>query len=273
MISYDYTLNQQGLKSNVSCNYTETFPFRAVSLDAGNPAILAIDYNVSCTDQGETDALTNVPAFRSAWSNNTLVYWACQDEIPTASYTIYLAGLTDYKKTVGNITCVINPIQSAIYSMKYRSTEDIFSATEANASSPITFSTLINNALVGLGALISDSQNYESNLFAETILDSGLRALGPSADPELQSPQYLSMYEQMIQGVIEYEVCPVKYFLPSLSLIVCHLTDDIPSVDLFDTSQCSFLLQSHGDWAIAIRGIRLVHDEVQHRLFDSNNDH
>ena len=132
----------------------------------------------------------------------------------------------------------------------YQSTDDIFSATEAGASSPITFPTLIDNALVGLGTLISDSQNFESNHFAETILDSGLRALGPSADSDLQSPLYLRMYEQMIQGIIEDKVCPVNYFVPFLLLIVCHLTDDLPSVNLFDTSQCPILLQSHGDWAI-----------------------
>jgi hypothetical protein len=30
----------------------------------------------------------------------------------------------------------------------------------------------------------------------------------------------LSLYEQMIQGIIEYEVCPVNYSVPFLSLIV-----------------------------------------------------
>ena len=219
MISYDYTLNQQGLKSNVSCGYFDTTPLAAFRADPLSPdAILAITYNASCAAQGKTEALIDVP-FLTPFSNNTLAYWACQDKTSTASYTIYLAGFYGYLRRLGNVTCVINPIQSATYSVMYTSTEDIFSATEANGSSPITFSKLINNALVGLGGLISDSQNYDANLFAETILDFGLRLFGPSADPDLPYPQYLSVYEQMIQGIIEYEVCPVNFFIPYLSLI------------------------------------------------------
>ena len=273
VISYNYTFDQQGLKSNVSCSYAETSPFSLAPLDHTNSSNLDVTYNVSCTDWGKTDALINVPALRSAWTNNTLLYWACQDETPAASYTIYLAGFNDYANTVGNVTCVINPIQSAIYSVMYRSTEGVFSAmAEANKSSPITFSTLITNALVGLAELISDSQNYDTNLFAQTIVDLGFQSFGPPTD--LPPLHYLRMYEQMIQGILEYEVFPVKYFIPFLSLIVCHLTDDLPSVDIFNTStQCPFLLLSHGNWATEIRGIWLVHDECQHRFSDSNNDH
>ena len=273
MISYDYTLSHQGLKSNVSCSYAPTEPFKISSLSPTGP-ILAVIYNISCTGQGKTDVLTY--SLHSTWGNNTLAYWACQDEIPTASYTIYLSGFGlpgGYMKTVGNVNCVINPIQSAIYSVMYRSTEDIFSATEANAPTPIIFSTLINNSLTGLGELIVNSQNYESNLFAEMIIDWGLGSFGLPANSDLPSPQYLTLYEQMIQGIIEYEVCPVNYFIPFLFLNVCHLTDDLPSVDLFNTSQSPFLLQSHGDWATEIRGIRLVHDQGQHRFFDSHNNH
>ncbi|KIJ90094.1 hypothetical protein K443DRAFT_576058, partial [Laccaria amethystina LaAM-08-1] len=150
-----------------------------------------------------------------------LIYWACQDEIPTASYTVYLAGIGvpvsgGYPEMVGNVICVINPIQAAIYSVMYRSTEDIFSATEANASSPITFSTLINNALVGLGKLITYSQNFDDNLFAEMILNFGLKSFGLPADPDLPPPQYLSIYEQMIQGVIEYEMTYLRLIYSTL---------------------------------------------------------
>ncbi|KIJ97281.1 hypothetical protein K443DRAFT_632242 [Laccaria amethystina LaAM-08-1] len=204
VILYDYTVNQQGLKSNVSCSYAQTNPFNGTLLESSVAS--TIIYNVNCTAQGKTDALINVPTFKSTWTNNTLLYWACRDEIPTASYTIYLAGgLGYYGHLVGNIICVVNPIQSTMYSVMYRSTEDIFTATETNASSPFRFSTLINNAMVGLGQLISDSQNYDANLFVETILDLGLKFFDPPVD--LRPPrQYLSLYEQMIQGIIEYEV-------------------------------------------------------------------
>jgi hypothetical protein len=224
MISYDYTLNHQGLKSNVSCSYTQSQAPPFLFDNFGN--INNTYYHVNCSDRGESDALINVPEFASVFSqNSTLLYWACQsapnlDGNSMASYTIYLMGMNLYEPKVGNITCTINSIQSPVYSVMYRSIEDIFSATEANASSPIIFSTLINDALVGLGKLISDSQNFESNLFAETILNVGLKSFGLPADPDLPPPQYLSLYEQMIQGIIEYEVCPIYYFIPFLSLIV-----------------------------------------------------
>lgn len=215
MISYDYTLNQQGLKSNVSCGYAKTYPFKLGSLSPAGSPVLAISSNVSCADQGKKDALIGVPDLFSAWSNSTLVYWACQDNTSTASYTIYLTGFYGYANTVGNITCVINPIQTAIYSLMYRSTEDVFSATEAKGSYPITFSTLINNALGGLGVLISESQNYESNIFAETIINLGMKAFGPPAG--LPSPQYLTLYEQMIQGIIEYETTYLRLIYSALN--------------------------------------------------------
>ena len=273
MISYDYTLNQQGLNSNVNCSHAATYPFDISSLDPTGAPVFAIAYNVSCTDQGKADVLTNASLVASPLGQTTLVYWACQDNITTASYTIYLAGLYEYAKSVGNITCVINPIQSTIYSVMYRSIEDFFSATEANASSPITFSALIDYALLALLGLISSSQNLQNNIFAETVIDLGVNVFDTPVDPNLPPPQYLILFEQMIQGIIEYEVCPVNYSIPFLSLILCHLIDDLPSVNLFDTSQSPFLLPSQGDWATEIRGIRLVHDESQHRLFDSYNDH
>ena len=272
VISYDYTLKKQGLKSNVTCSYAPTYPFNITSLSPTGVPVLAVSYNVSCTDHGKTDAL-NMSFIPSSWSNNTLVYWACQDNIPMASYTIYLTGFYDYAKTIGNITCVINPIESAIYSVTYQSTENVFSATEENASSPITFSALINSALVGLVDFISGSQNYQNNVFVETIINLGINAFDLLVDPNLPPQQYLIIYEKMIQGIIEHGVCPVNYFIPFLFLIACRLTDDLLSDDLFDGSLSPSLLPSHSDWTIEIWGVRLVHDECQHWLFDSNNDH
>ena len=218
VISYDYTLDQQGLKSNVTCSYAQTNPFSFAPLYNSN---FTTSYNVNCTDQGKTNALTNVAAIRSTWTDNMLVYWACQDGISTPSYTIHLAGLGNYySNQVGNITCVINPIQSALYSVTYRSTEDIFSATEASASSPITLSPLINNALLQFAELMSVAQNYGDNILVEMIINLGFKSFAVPADPDLPPPQYLILYEHMIQGIIEYEVRPVNYFIAFLSLIV-----------------------------------------------------
>ena len=121
MNAYDYTLNQQGLRSSITCSNTETNPFSFASAGPlSSDVALAIAYNASCANQGEMDTL-NVPKLFSTWGNSTLVYWACKSGILTASYTIYLtARFYGYTNTVGNVTCVINPIQSAIYGVMYR---------------------------------------------------------------------------------------------------------------------------------------------------------
>ena len=67
VISYDYTLDQQGLKSNVTCSYAQTNPFSFAPLYNSN---FTTSYNVNCTDQGKMNALTNVAAIRSTWTSD-----------------------------------------------------------------------------------------------------------------------------------------------------------------------------------------------------------
>ena len=223
MISYNYTLNHQGLQSNVSCSYAQTRPFVFQGLDPGFN--LAIQYSASCASLGGVEVLTNVPAFRTVYSNNTLVYWACQSVLngaPVASYTVYLAGLNFYAPEIGNITCTVEPMQTAIYPVTYQSTTRIFSAAGPTVAAPIAFSPHINNALIGLGDIISEGQNFEANLVAESVFTFGVKSFG--VRPQ-QNSQYLRLFEQMIQGILEYEVRPVNIssFLQSHRCPTGHL--------------------------------------------------
>jgi uncharacterized membrane protein len=257
MTSYDYTLNHQGLESNVSCSYAQTRPFVFQGLDPGYN--LAIQYNASCASLGGAEVLTNVPAFRSVYSNNTLVYWACQsvaNGVPVASYTVYLTGLNLYAPEIGNIVCTVKPMQAAIYPVTYQSTERIFTTAGPTTAAPIAFSTHINNALVGLGDIITEGQNFQANLVAESVFTFGVKSFGVLPQ---QNSLYLQLFEQMIQGILEYEVRPVD----NSSLHQSHRcpTDHLYSIVIFYGSKRPSFLYSHRGWSGELRGSRLVCNE------------
>ena len=257
MISYDYTLNHQGLESNVSCNYAQTNPFVFQALDPGYN--LTIQYNASCASLGGAEVLTNVPAFRSVYSNNTLVYWACQsvvNGVPVASYTVYLTGLNLYAPEIGNIVCTVKPMQAAIYPVTYQSTERIFTTAGPTVSSSIAFSTHINNALIGLGEIISEGQNFKGNQVAESVFAFGAKSFGVLPQ---QNSLYLQLFEQMIQGILEYEVYPVDI----LSFLQSHHcpTDHLYPIVILNGSKHPNFLYSHRGWICELRGSRLVCNE------------
>ena len=244
MVSYDYTLEQQGLTSNVSCESSPKIPFNISFLDLSYR--LAIEYNISCQESyGEFEVFPNtVGTFRSMWSNNTLVYWACQSAsngAPTDSYSIYLAGIGSpnigYTAKIGYIACSVKPIRSAIFPVRYNSTANIFAAANSTleSSQAITFPNLVTYALQGLGQIVSEGQNVEANLVAESILTFAYKSFGVSVNATGQSPVYLRLFEQMIQGIIEYEVCSIDMLSrrPSHRYPSGHL----PAIDILDGRQ------------------------------------
>jgi len=212
MRSYVYTLNHQGLTSKVSCSYEPTGPI------VFSNSTDSLRYNVpSCRALGGNSILTNVPSFSSPLGRNNLMYWACQsaDTTQAPSYSIYLFGyLGSYEKNFGNITCTVDPIHPAVFPVEYQSTARVFSAGAAlsqNASatySPNAFSVLANYSLIGLGGVISEGQNSDSNLVAESVITFGVKSF--NLDPYVRNDQYLRLFEQMIQGIIEYETTYVR---------------------------------------------------------------
>ena len=130
--------------------------------------------------------------------------------VPNSSVALeYNAGRHFYDPPIRNITCTVSP-QSAIFPVMYKSTTRLFSTYEPIVSSPIAVSTTINDALVALGGIIAEAQNFQANLVPESVITFAVKSFGQP--PQQSSPQYLRLFEQMIQGILEYEVCPVDNF-------------------------------------------------------------
>jgi len=202
IISYDYTLDHQGIAADVSCSYE---PICNVAVTALVPnSSVALQYQANCTELEGTEVSADPTPFRSTSSNNSLVYWPCQSApngTPVPSYSIYMCGRHYYDTPIGNITCTVSP-QTAIFP----STSGIFSADEPSAYSPIAVSTIVNDSLVALGSIIANGQNFQANLIAESTIILAVKSFGmPPYEP---SPQFLPLFERMIQGILEYEVCP-----------------------------------------------------------------
>ena len=215
IISYNYTLDHQGLTSGVSCSYVDQSPIgfsRVPGVNASTPWL--VQYSATC--DGAADVLTNVTTLIVPNANNTLAFWACKSppaagETPT--YFIYLRGRGipgSYLDSIGNITCTVSPILPAIYPVTYQSLPQIFSTVESIANSTQVYSRLIEYALVGLAGVISEAQNRQANLVAESVITFGVKSFG--LPPDQKNPKYLELYQSMIQGILEYEVRPLNSF-------------------------------------------------------------
>ena len=215
MISYNYTLNHQGFASNITCAYDDHSPIQYTAVP-GNPLMVA--YNASCPDLGLANVLTNVVDYPTPNTNNTLTFWACKS-VPTdgkePTYHIYLRGRLGYA-SFADVTCSLSSIQPTIFPVEYQSAPSIFSSSEPNAPfSNATFSNatfpapaLIEYAIGGLGGVIQESQNVQSNLVAESVITFGVKNF--QLQPYERNEQYLRLFEAMITGILEYEVCLVN---------------------------------------------------------------
>jgi len=207
MISYNYTLNHQGLASNITCIYDDQSPLRFMPVP-GNANMLA--YNASCPDLGLATVLADVN-YLALNTNNTLTFWACKS-VPTDGkepiYHVYLRGRRNYETSIGNITCLVSSIQPAIFPVEYQSAPSIFSSKSSNMTFANTTPGLMELALGGLGAVIWEGQNIRSNLVADTVITFGVKDF--QLLPDERNETYLRLYEEMIKGIIEHEVCLVN---------------------------------------------------------------
>ncbi|KAJ2926289.1 hypothetical protein H1R20_g10800, partial [Candolleomyces eurysporus] len=95
IVSYNYTLDQQGLEINVSCYNDSTSPIRYYPLES-DPSRRVIASNGTCDPAaGLEDVLINVvDHYRTLNVNNTLTYWACKQPPSQGSidptYFVYL---------------------------------------------------------------------------------------------------------------------------------------------------------------------------------------
>ena len=210
MLSYNYTLNLQGLTSNVSCIYDTESPIRVSALVPNSSVAL----QVTSTCPGAAQVMTNVTFLPAINSNNTLTYWACQsppNSTTTPQYFVYLRGFNFYEQAIGNITCNISPIHPGTFPATYQSVQDVFLLENSNTTSPLSFTGLIEESLTGLGAIMSQGQNWQANEVAESVITFGVKSF--ELQPYVKVSEYLRLYEAMIQGIIDYEVCLSFLFL------------------------------------------------------------
>ena len=152
------------------------------------------------------------------------------------SYSIYLVGWTGYRTTIGNITCSVKPIQTAIFLVRYDSTANIILEAQLapESSQVITFPNLLTYAWVGLGDVVVEGQNYKANIVTESVLTFAYKSFNVLVNTS-QSPEYLRLFEQMIQGIIEYEV----FSIDMLSRHPSHRypSGHLPAIDILNDRQ------------------------------------
>ena len=258
-ISYNYTLDLQGLSSSISCSYANSTPIIFSSVANGGPWVF--NYTSTCLPPNQ-DILLNVN-WTTLDPGGHLGFWACK--MPSLGgvdqYVLYLSGRGYYATAIGNITCILSPVQPAIFPVTYRSQSGFFSAQNhttisTNTSSTNASSHLIERAIRGLGSVMLESQNTDSNVVAESIIATGVKSFG--LQPYVQDPKYLQLYEAMFQGIIEYEVCS--------NAPLCIVISQYPAVghihplDICAIHPTAQLLQPHRDWTFELYGNWVVRE-------------
>ncbi|KAJ2936274.1 hypothetical protein H1R20_g824, partial [Candolleomyces eurysporus] len=208
VLSYNYTIPQQGLGNHVRCAYTDTSP---IVFDAG-AAWNDLWYDVACGN-GQTSVFDSPGAGNN--TQNGLAFMACEDvtaqspETEDPVYYIYLRGGKGpgYSTFVGNITCMVSPMRSEIFSVTYRGgqayfTTDIVNPGPLTAASNSTHPAFIRSSTHLLGELVSWAQRWNSNMVAESVATVGVKLFNISQAE--RDPRYLPLYEATIQGVLEY---------------------------------------------------------------------
>ena len=221
ILSYNYTLDHQGLASNITCIYENSSPIRFQAVP-NNTRMVA--YNGTC--DGVADVLAGaVIQLVTPNVDNTLTSWACKS-VPNGeedpAYYLYLRGRVNYIQAIGNITCTVFP-KPAVFPVTYQSNKQIFSSKEPIQTSRNTFSGFIDRAVVAQMGIILAAQGIQSNLVAESIISSGVQSFG--LPPYVQNEQYLRLYEAMIQGILVDQVCPfsvISLFSVTLSLQITY---------------------------------------------------
>ena len=207
VMSYNYTLLQQGLNSQVSCQYANDSPigFRSfegsdvISRSTGNCS------SVGAIDFADDPDLTSAVEVNAA---NLLAYWACQAKPQNGqppSYLLYFQGQTNYSSTIGNITCTVSPLQPATFPVEFESVAGSFFVGQQIDSTNFSSTEFPEDLLFAIGDIISSAQNFQSNLLADIVIESGVKYHELSSTA--RDPAYPDLFASLIQGIMDYEVC------------------------------------------------------------------
>ena len=146
-LSYNYSLDLQGIYSNVSCSYaTDT---RVIFSSVNPPSPYVYQFNGTCPPGQE---FLGDPEWMALTTYHALGFWACETSTSGDAYNVYLRGGTKYKASIGNITCIVKPVQPAVFKLDYIGKLGAFNSTEtAISTSSGTSTELVRRAVVTLG--------------------------------------------------------------------------------------------------------------------------
>ena len=203
-LSYNYTLDLQGVSNNVTCAYTQHANVTYIGTDV---------WTVSGICQEPTETFLMPPAYPVTPSKHTLGFWACRRSPTGQSYDLFFRG-SNLFENIGNVTCTISSIR-VVFPVTYSSQLGAFTTQEYTDTSLKNITKLMDTAVQGVGDVIWKAQSRETNLVGDMMV--GLAGEFLKSPTDAGSAMYLRLFEAVIQGMLDYEVCSIK--LPSLSLL------------------------------------------------------
>jgi hypothetical protein len=258
MLSYNYTLDHQGIAINVSCVNFDDSPIKSMGVSDSDPLLPLITYGSSCDELGLFDV--SMPGTAIVVNGaNLLKFAACKsaplsNEDPT--YYIFLSGSLSSTVGVGNITCTVPPIQPATFPVMYQSNKGVFSITEPiETSGPTTMlTTFIESAIILLGLIVVEVQTLQSNLLADLVMNIGAQSLGSPQENSTQ--EYLPLYAAMIEGILINQVRSASNSSLPLLMVVPQVTYNrfIYSVNTNPGPPSSCLRQVNGTLSEEVMG-------------------
>jgi hypothetical protein len=205
-LSYNYSLDLQGISSAVRCQYDTSTPIVPVSF----PRINQTGYGATCPT-GETVAPYTAEGYPIPRTINPLGAWPCKTSPVGGAYTIFFRGRGNYEDVIGNMSCEISPIQYSVFPVRYSSKGDQFVVSNETLSSSNTTSQIIDRAVFAVVNTVAEAQGFAANLAAESVITYGVRTFGlPLNGTYVRNDVYLRLVEAMIQGIVQYEVLSVS---------------------------------------------------------------
>jgi hypothetical protein len=224
MRSYVYTMHQQGLNANATCEYSTSRPI--VFSAEESSSVDFVEYTGSCDSSLGWGDLS-VPIRIPKGFFKTLGSWVCESLIdpPAAKrYMIYLAlqisevdplfsaTNTNTGQNLLSITCTIPPLNFGSYDVTFNSSRNQFQvfgeAPPASSPNPnpagVIEGPFRDYILRSTGQFIPLMQNSFSNMLVESVIASAVKIFESPAAAHDQ--ERLRLYAAMLNGIMEYLV-------------------------------------------------------------------
>ncbi|KDQ53385.1 hypothetical protein JAAARDRAFT_49841 [Jaapia argillacea MUCL 33604] len=202
-LSFEYTLNLQGIATNVSCAYTADSPvviWELTGKERGYNGTCPVGQSILTPPVGES----SFPVYLN--DSDLLGFWACNTSSETStSYDPYFRGEGRYNETIGNLTCTVTSARYVIFPVTYTSPQGRFSTSTPIFPEPDSYPdvTIIDSSTKSIGDIVWISQGYSTNSVAELVVSFGVIEFG--LVPYARDDRYLDVLAHMVQGFIEYQ--------------------------------------------------------------------